>query len=46
MIWGAPILAGPGVAFTEFAVGGAGLGVGDLAMAAGAVWLIIERVRA
>ncbi len=45
MIWGAPILVGPGVAFTELAVGGVGLGVGDLAIAVGAVWLTVERTR-
>ncbi len=46
LCWGAPILLGPGVAFTEFALGGAALGIGDLAMAGGAAWLAIERGRA
>lgn len=45
-IWGAPILAGPGVGFTEFAAAGIGLGVGDVAMVVGAVWLVVERARA
>lgn len=46
LVWGAPILAGPGVAFTELVAGGLAFGIGDLAMAIGALWLVFERARA
>jgi len=42
----APMLFGPGFGFTEIVAGGIAFGVGDLAMAAGALWLAVERVRA
>lgn len=51
-LWGgalaitAPILVGPGVGFTELAASGLAFGVGDVAFAAGLLWLVFERVRA
>ena len=45
-IWSAPMLVGPGVAFTEFAAAGLAFGIGDLAMALGTIWLLVERIRA
>ncbi len=39
LIHGLPRLVGPGTSFTEIAVGGMGLSIGDLALAWAGVWL-------
>lgn len=42
----APMLFGPGFGFTEMVTAGVAFGVGDVAAAAGVLWLLVERVRA
>jgi hypothetical protein len=43
--WAAPILAGPGVAFTELAAGATRFGLGDVALLVATVWLVVGRLR-
>lgn len=43
--WAAPILVGPGIAFTELTTGTTTFGIADISLVVAALWLVVGRLR-